>query len=386
MKSLLFVWMMLLLFVTVKGQHVGVNNNDPQVSLDVNGALALRPGAGMQELSQPISLLNLTNRSYVRFWVNNGTGNNQRTIKLSAGVPGQVTTLEFTGTGTATLINGSKHAGGGNLWLAGDMVFQGKTAMLALVFVNNNWRELYRNVNLPNETDTMSVTYSNAGTFTFTVPPGVQQLRVTLNGAGGWGGGSAAPQNGTGGRGGKVVCLINTTEGQQYEVGVGQGGAANQRGKITYLKSGSTYLAIAAAGGSGSRNGGTGGAGGATGGNGLIGVNAFGGGGGGATVNVGGAGGVSGGAGSGQSGTALTGGIITTFNQGEGYGGDGWFGGGASGAYNSSGSNPWASGGGGGGSNYIHASLTTVLNTNLGNAGGFANGTGANGDVKIEWY
>lgn len=245
---------------------------------------------------------------------------------------------------------------------------------------------MYRNVNLPNETDTMSVSYTNAGTFSFTVPPGVTQMRVTLNGAGGWGGGSTPFYSGTGGRGGKVVCVINTTEGQQYEVGVGQGGAGGLRGKITYIKSGATYLAVAAAGGSGSRNGGTGGAGGATGGNGIIGINALGTSGGGATVNAGGAGGASGGVNSGQAGSALTGGIISTFNYGEGFGGDGWFGGGSSGSYNSTNSNPWASGGGGGGSNYIHASVTAVLNTNLGNAGGFQYGTGANGDVTIQWY
>ncbi|MES2778214.1 MAG: hypothetical protein V4722_28825 [Bacteroidota bacterium] len=387
MKTCCFTLIVLLFSVLLQAQHVGVNTSEPQASLDVNGALALRAAANIQELNQPVSLLDLSNRSYVRFFVNNGNGNLQRNIKLSAGVPGQISTVEFTGAGNGTLINGSRHAGGGKVILAGDVLFQNKTMVLSLVFVNNNWRELYRTENLPNETDTISVTYNIPGTYLFTVPPGVQQIRVTVNGAGGWGGGSFPPTTGSGGRGGKLICLINTTEGQQLEVGIGAGGGVNQKGKITYIKSGTTYLLLAGAGGNGSKNGGVGGAGGSVGGNGLIGQNSMGTGGGGATVNAGGAGGISGGAGAGQAGIALTGGTLFTFNQGEGFGGDGWFGGGSSGAYTSgSGSNPWASGGGGGGSNYQHSTVTSLLNNSLGNEGGLGAASGGHGNVKIEWY
>lgn len=387
MKTGLCILLLNLFAITIHAQHIGVNNNDPLVSLDVNGALALRTNATIQELNQPISVLDLTNSSYVRFVANNGMGDNpERNIKLSAGVPGQIVTIEFTGTGRATLINGSKHSGGGKVLLASDMIFQFNTMILSLVFVNNNWRELYRTGDLPNETDTLKVTYNSTGIWSFTVPPGIQQLRVTVQGAGGWGGGSFGGNSGTGGRGGRVVCSFNTTEGQQYEVGIGQGGALNLRGEITYIKSVTTFLAIAGAGGNGSRNGGVGGAGGPSGGNGIIGLGATGTSGGGGNQIAGGAGG-NGNAGSGQAGSALAGGTISTFNQGEGFGGNGWFGGGASGAYTSgSGSNPWASGGGGGGSNYVHPSVVTILNNNQGAVGGFGNSIGVKGFVTIEWY
>ena len=65
----------------------------------------------------------------------------------------------------------------------------------------------------------------NVATYTFTVPDGVERLRVQCFGAGGGGGYNATPLTaGGGGGGGYCDTLVDVTEGDAFLVWVGEGG------------------------------------------------------------------------------------------------------------------------------------------------------------------
>ncbi len=227
----------------------------------------------------------------------------------------------------------------------------------------------------------------------FTVPAGVAEITVTLDGAaGGPGFGSVA------GLGGRLTVTVPVTAGEVLAVNVGGVGAAaapavgptaggfngggdstgdgGGGGGASDLRRGGTLLAVAGGGGGGGTpTGGSGGAGG-----GLVGGNGTAGAGGaglGGSQVAGGAGGAAAGGGSsagtaGGVGTGGSGGEQGATNQfGAGGGGGGYFGGGGGGGGTASG------GGGGGGSSYAAPGLTGVTHGQGVRAG--------SGQVVITW-
>ena len=269
------------------------------------------------------------------------------------------------------------------------MIFDAPS-LIALVFDGTHWKELYRQEAIRAAGSADSVQFTNPGSFSFRVPPGVTKIKLNLLGAGGWGGGASSALLGQGGRGGLVNGELAVTEGELLDIVVGTGGKSNGKAGFSSLKRGATVLAIAAGGGNGSRNGGFGGRAGQSGDDGINGTSIFSLGtpGGGATAIAGGIGGVHGQQGDdGEFGIALSGGANQANAAGEGWGGNGWFGGGASGTYDFVGSSagPYANGGGGGGSNYTGGLSGTITNTGNGALGGQGNVVGSGGLVKIVW-
>jgi hypothetical protein len=381
------VFVLLFFSLLSQAQKIGVNNTNPQVSLDVKGAVAIRPETFSQAVA-PITTFNITNVSYFKF-SSNQANPVQRLINLTPGKNGQQLIIEFTGEGAARMLSGSGLSNGGKLLLASNMTFD-EPSLIALVYEGTNWKELYRQETLRAQDALDSTLFTTPGAFTFTVPPGITKLTLTLLGAGGWGGGATSNPLGQGGRGGLVSGEITVTEGETLDVIVGTGGKSGVRAGISAIKRGATFLGLAAGGGNGSRNGGFGGRAGQTGDDGINGtsIHTLGTPGGGATTIAGGSAGTQGTQGDdGTAGTALTGGINLANNSGDGWGGHGWFGGGGSGTYDFLGSadGPYANGGGGGGSNYTVGLGGTILNNGNGSLGGQGNVAGTGGVVKIFW-
>jgi hypothetical protein len=379
---------LLLFFVfNSASQKVGINNTSPQVSLDVKGALALRPEVSIQ-VTLPITTFNVANVSYLKFSSNNDDAT-QRLVNLSPGKGGQQLIMEFSGAGAARMINGSGLSNGGRLLLSANMDFD-HPSLLGLVSDGTNWRELYRRETLRSETDADSLVFISPGQYSFIGPPGITKIQVLLTGAGGWGGGSASDPIGKGGNGGNVSGDLVVTQGETLDIIVGGGGQGGIKAGITAIKRSATYLALAGAGGNGSNNGGFGGTAGPSGTDGSLGTSIFslGGPGRGGTPIAGGAGGVAGTQGSsGGNGYALNGGQNDTGLAGDGWGGNGWFGGGAAGTYNFQFSQfgPYASGGGGGGSNFTGGLSGTIVSGGNGSTGGSGTAGGTGGKVKIKW-
>lgn len=254
-------------------------------------------------------------------------------------------------------------------------------------------------------------TFTNAGTWSYTVPSGVSAVEVQVSGAGGGGGGSDSAAGGNGGAGSKITAVITVTPGQILSGTIGGGG-----------RTGFTAGEIAAGFGSPCTGGGLGGTGIGGGGSGAnanctaIGYSGGGGGGGGGTtfaingivfIQAGGGGGGGGGANgpagfAGGTNTNLTtttvcgaasvGTSATIFNGDGGGGGSGGGGytSGTAGISNNDGVN--ATGGGGGGN--CRTNSTRILSaaiTALGGSGAvgqsiptaIAGPSGANGSVTI---
>lgn len=236
------------------------------------------------------------------------------------------------------------------------------------------------------------------GDQTYTVPAGINSIRVKMWGAGGGGGDKGGWTYGyAGGGGGYTAADLNVTPGQNLTVMVGQGGLGGSfpNGSVNYGGGGASCVGsdCAYAGSGGGRSAIR------VGGEDIL--TAGGGGGGGSTYNyssnqIGGAGGGSkgqdgtsniamtrglggtqlagglGGVGSntiGRAGTKYTGGSPNTHSYG-GAGGGGWYGGGG-GAY----SNDNTMGGGGGGSSYIGGAGVVNGKTLTGNGTTQANST-----------
>ena len=77
----------------------------------------------------------------------------------------------------------------------------------------------------------VTVTYTTPGSFTLTVPTGINRMRATLYGGGGGGGGGSSRQHfsysgGGGASGGYVSSIVTVTPGQTFTLVVGAGGAA----------------------------------------------------------------------------------------------------------------------------------------------------------------
>jgi hypothetical protein len=192
---------------------------------------------------------------------------------------------------------------------------------------------------------TKSITYSTAGTYTFTVPAGVTSLTAQAWGGGGGGGGEGAEYgsdfDGGGGGGAFAGSLLTVTPGAQYTVTVGAGGAGgttNTTGGTGVSGGNSSFgtLVIAGGGQAGFQNPGEGGTP-------LAGQTGFSGG-----AGIAGAGDFGGGGGGGA-GTTANGGIGVLNTPIPGAGGAIGGGSGGYGAYNSPGSNGSSYGGGGGG-------------------------------------
>lgn len=159
----------------------------------------------------------------------------------------------------------------------------------------------------------MTEEYTSPGVYTYTVPLGVEQIRVTAEGAGGGGGGGtdgALGRSGySGGAGGYGQAVMSVTPGESYNVYVGEGGGGGQ------------HTSSGGSGGSGLCDGGSGGNGGSS-----------------TTINYGGGGGGGGGGGSGLERQSDNNILITA---------DG--GGGGGGAGTTNGNDVGGGGGGGGG-------------------------------------
>ncbi len=375
-------------------QNIGINNNNPQVALDISGAISLRPDS-ILPLSAAVTMLDVTNKSFIKF-SNNTTSAVPRFIGLTPGKPGQLLTLEFLGTYLIGILDRSMLSNGGRLLLNGDF-YTSTHSLLQLVFTDNSWKETSRNTNISSFQDTYTKVYNNEGSSTFTVPPGITLIKVYLWGAAGGGGGGGT---GIGGIGGFISGSLEVTPGEVLNVTVGNGGDTISAG-ATFIKRNNTYLVVAGAGGNGSNSGGRGGStagiaptlgSGVTGGTGQN-----------ATATLGGNGGSSGTNGTiGQAGSAYNGGDngTTLTGKGDGYGGDGWFGGGGAGTYCTNFNlicfQRKAAGGGGAGSNHSGWLMGTIVNgiAALGSGSpyyvsccnsGFGAGVGQPGRIVIEY-
>ncbi len=244
-----------------------------------------------------------------------------------------------------------------------------------------------------------NVSYTSAGTYSYTVPAGVTSITISAwGGGGGGGGGGSASIGGAGGGGGYAQNTIGVTPGETLDIYVGSGGGAGNTdwwsagqgggggGHSEVSRSGSNLIIAAGGGGGGggdnssTTSGGGGGGGGST--TGITGGSsaAAGGGSGGTqfTGGAGGSGGISSGSsgglessGSGANGNTATvggannggaadggpGGTYASYYAGGGGGGGGFFGGGGG----SSSSATAGGGGGGGGSNYLSGSAQIDL-------------------------
>jgi hypothetical protein len=206
--------------------------------------------------------------------------------------------------------------------------------------------------------------YTEGGSYNYTVPAGISSITIKAWGAGGGGGGGGSSgSGGDGGGGGYGESTVNVSPGQSVNIIVGYGGgggtgaspSASGGGGGGYTRvtvNGSTVLTVGSGAGGGggdnssSTSGGQGGAGGgATGQNGGASSNANGG----TAGSTSGGGGGSGGT-NGANGSSLSGGGGANGNSAStgGASNGGSIGGGGGGSYNSSG----YAGGGGGGSGY----------------------------------
>ncbi len=194
--------------------------------------------------------------------------------------------------------------------------------------------------------------YNTPGTYTFTVPPGVNS--ITIECWGGGGGGSTRTTTGRGGGGGggayarSMICVV---PGATYNVVVGAGGAGSSGGGNSVF---GANLVVAAGGSGGQNNSATGGAGGTV--ANSVGVVRYAGGNGanGGTTYSGGGGGGAGSSGAGGHASNQTPGTGTNLNGGDG---------GAGHNYNADGNPGFDYGGGGGGARRTNG-------TRIGGAGG----------------
>lgn len=254
-------------------------------------------------------------------------------------------------------------------------------------------------------------TFTNAGTWSYTVPAGVLAIEVQVSGAGGGGGGADTVAGGSGGNGAKVTAVIVVSPGQILSGTIGAGGRAGFTAGVIGFGYGGPCTG-SGAGGAGVGNGGNGANVNCT----LTGYSGGGGGGGGGTslavngvvvIRAGGGGG-GGGAGNGSIGsnggtsTTLTstascgilavGASATSFN-GDGGGGGGGGGGYTAGAAGISNDDSISATGGGGGGN-CRSNSTQIFSSAINNAGGTgspgqmlpsatAGPSGSNGSVTI---
>ncbi|MBN1952482.1 MAG: hypothetical protein JW801_14870 [Bacteroidales bacterium] len=99
------------------------------------------------------------------------------------------------------------------------------------------------------------ISYTSAGTYTFTVPVGISKIKVECWGAGGAGGGNTSNRDGAGGGGGGAYSCsyVTVIPGNTYTVTVGAGGngttGAGASGGDTWFGTSSTILAVGGNGG-----------------------------------------------------------------------------------------------------------------------------------------
>lgn len=422
--------------VAANGGNVGIGNITPGVKLDVDGALALRNGSAATLIASDNFALTVGNRSYIQVTSNNSDYNN-RDFTLTPGITqGQILVIEFTGSNYARMTNGTAVSGGsGFLKLAGERIFS-TNSTISLLWNGIDWIETSSNINSAGGNKIFN---STGGNQSFTVPPGVNKIKVKMWGAGG---GSGDDVNAKGGAGAYISADVTVIPNSTISVIVGAGGASLNGsslasygggganglsngagyfsgaggGRSAILISGIEVLTAGGGGGGGSSveglpgsaggvgvgfvanpigNGGL--AGGSTGG--LSATSSSGGNGG--TASVGGTCGVPI---NGQSGLSLNGGsgisrCTASGNAGSGGGGGGYFGGGSGSSNGSAG----CTGGGGGSSFFLSTqsyNVSTALGSgsnaaettnsdypgnNIGEGGNSLHQSGYNGYVIISW-
>lgn len=341
------------------------------------------------------------------------TGKTARTsivfAKLDATVPATTVRPLAWGSTASGAKWGMEYNTSGNLVLAAG----GASRQSNATFTLNQWHMFAATIptGVTGTAGVGQTSYTTAGTFTFTVPPGVYSISaVCVGGGGGGGGGESGRNEGVTGGGGGALCYgtIPVTPGESLTITVGSGGNGGGSGNdgtaggTTTIVRGVTNLITAGGGGAGQErstgtvNGGTrsvdasvtnsgGGNGGNSGGNSTD--TGSGGGGAGGYSGNGGAGGTTGN-GSAGSGGGGGGGGATSSGQGYGGGGVGILGAGANGTagvLNSSGGGVGSNGGG-------STSGTRPAGGLYGGGGGACDddtnssgGAGGRGAVRIIW-
>ncbi len=138
-------------------------------------------------------------------------------IKVANTVTGAAT-LNVNGLGAKNLVKGDQQALVSNNVVAGEVIrviYDGTQFQVANL-LSTNFRA------------TTYTVYSFRGTYTWTCPPGVTQVKIRAVGAGGSGGAGVNYGGGSGGNAGAYVELIyNVVPGSNYTITVGQGGSAS---------------------------------------------------------------------------------------------------------------------------------------------------------------
>jgi len=392
--------------------NVGLGLSSPNVSLDINGALATRMSSVHLTTDDEIAV---GNNSHILLSTTGNTSETPYLFTLTDGQPGQYLVVELQ-SGYA------KIESGGNVEITSPLaLLLSPFSVISLKWddVNAAWVELSRNskvvpflptnpLNPPSSFNGKQFFFYTGSEQNFVVPTYISQVYVKVWGAGGAGGG-----NGAGGMGAFVSGYLNVTPGSTLKVLVGGGGkyqsgsgggygGGGNAGSGNYGGGGGGRTAIrtelgvelvtAGGGGGGACCGYYGGEGGNPNGANAGGNSAtFNGKGG--TTSAGGAA-TTGGAAPSIPGSALIGSAGGSSTNGGGGGGGGYYGGSGG-----SGNTTTSTGGGGGGSSYT-ANLTSVTNitgpnngdvdyipgTAVGPAHHLVNsGTGGDGGVVIYW-
>ncbi len=385
--------------VAANGGNVGIGNINPGVKLDVDGALALRNGSSATLIASDNFAVTVGNRSYIQVTSNNADYNNRDFTLTQGTTQGQILVIEFTGSNYARMTNGATVSGGsGFLKLAGDRIFS-TNSTISLLWNGIDWIETSSNINSAGGNRVFNSTGANQ---TFTVPPGVNKIKVKMWGAGGGAGDDA---NAKGGAGAYISADVTVIPNSTVSVIVGAGGSSlngstvasygggganglsngpgyysgSGGGRSAIIISGVEVLTAGGGGGGGSSVEGLAGSAGGIGvsfvanpvGNGGISGGSTGGQS--ATSSLAGTGGISSAGGScgvpinGQAGSSLTGATGVTRctasgNAGSGGGGGGYFGGGSGSSNGSAGCT-----GGGGGSSFFLSTQSYNVSTALGN-------------------
>ena len=211
--------------------NVGIGTNDPNTTLDVNGAIATEPPSGGPTTVSNGALLAssaaIQATSYLLI-TSSASSPSNAAFYLPAGQPGQHLVIQISNgsaNNQARLVSGSTIAGAVPCQLVGNtnMDFISTNANISLIYdaVNSQWVELSRSLA---GVVHGSISYTSPSNNTFTVPIGVTSITVDMAGAGG-GQANTYQDGGTPGQGARIQATLAVTAGQVLYLNVGQQGA-----------------------------------------------------------------------------------------------------------------------------------------------------------------
>lgn len=375
MKKVFTLFVVIILYLQLPAQHIGIGNNNPETALDVKGGIRSRPDTVL--ITQNFQIIDASNTNYIRLIRPAIVQDSNYALNITPGIDGQHLRLESSGFGVEChLFNDTYLSNGKRVLLQGIpdplpyfSFVNYKLTYIDLIYVEElGWTQTdsYAWSNYSSERKVV-ILYTQLDR-TFIVPYGIDSITVAV-----WSGGGSSTGIGKGGNGGFIAGKLKVVQGETLNMIVSSPPGSNSQAYISTIQRGTEILVLAAGGGNGSYYGGVGGNAGPIGQSGTLNTEpgTTGAPGGGATVSAGGTGGLAGvGGTNGVSGASLLGGICNTqFSNKEGCGGYGYYGGGgASTFYSSFFSFLFASGGGGGGSNYAKTTdFVTTHNTHVGN-------------------